>query len=331
MATIGILGAGTWGTALACTAVQNDNTVTLWSDREKTLSCLYRERRHPHLTNVTLPESVKLTSNLETACRKQDLIIFAVPSVAVRATAEKAAAFLAPGQTVADAAKGIEAGTLLTMTQILAEILPDIHPVALSGPTHAEEVAIGLPAAIVAASTDLSAARRVQDILIHPNFRVYTNDDVLGVELAGALKNIIAIACGISDGLGNGDNTKAALVTRGLAEITRLGTAAGCRPETFSGLAGIGDLMVTVSSRHSRNSRAGRLIGQGRSPEQAVEEIGMVVEGLNALPAALQLGQKYKVELPITEAIRDVCEGLPPREAVIRLMTRQKNSEAGNG
>ena len=257
------------------------------------------------------------------------MLIFAVPSVFVRGTAAKAAPYVRDNQVVVDVAKGMEKDTLLTMTQILESELPEGTPlVALSGPTHAEEVALGLPTTAVSASYDADAAKLVQDLFEGTCMRIYTGADVLGVELCGTLKNIIALASGVAAGLGYGDNTKAALITRGIAEIRRLGEKMGCRRETFSGLAGIGDLIVTATSMHSRNNRCGMLIGQGVAPEEAVKQVGMVVEGINALPAAMRLQEKFGVELPIITAVdRVVNRGGDPAEEVQNLMNRDTGIE----
>ncbi|MBR0137113.1 MAG: NAD(P)-dependent glycerol-3-phosphate dehydrogenase, partial [Erysipelotrichaceae bacterium] len=241
--------------------------------------------------------------------------------------------YIPDGQIVVDVAKGIEAETLFTMSQVIADELNDgkhrnVKIVALSGPTHAEEVALDLPTTIVSACSDLNAAKTVQDVFMNTCMRVYTNDDVLGIELCGALKNIMALASGISAGLGYGDNAKAAIITRGLAEMTRLGKKMGAKQETFAGLAGVGDLIVTATSLHSRNNRCGMLIGQGRKPEDAVKEVGMVVEGINALPAAMKLMKVYDVEMPITVTVNAVInEGADPKEAVAELMNRDKKNE----
>ncbi len=263
-----------------------------------------------------------------------DLLLFAVPSPYVRETARRAAPYIGPGQLIADAAKGIEAGTLLTMTGVIADELKKAGAgparlVALSGPTHAEEVARDMPTTIVSASPDQEAARQVQDLCMNTCMRVYTNPDIRGVELCGAVKNVIALASGISLGLGYGDNTKAAIITRGLAELTRLGCAMGCDRQTFTGLGGIGDLIVTATSIHSRNNRCGQLIGGGLTPEEAVERTGMVVEGLHALPAVLELSRRYKVEMPIVEAVESIIHGgVPPAMAVRELMSRDRKGEA---
>ena len=298
MASIGVLGAGTWGVALARMLVNAGHEVTVWSALPAEIDELSRTRRQKNLPDMAIPEKTVFTKQLEEACAQKDLILFAVPSVFVRATARAAAPYLGGNRLVADAAKGIEPDTLLTMTEVIRDELRNPAAlVALSGPTHAEEVARDLPTTIVSASGDLKAAEAVQDVFMTSRFRVYTNPDVKGVELCGAVKNIIALAAGISAGLGYGDNTKAALITRGMAEITRLGVAMGCREQTFAGLAGI-------------------------------RQVGMVVEGVNALPAAVALSRKYGVSMPITMAVSDVVRnGRSPGDAVMELMTRDRKAE----
>ena len=256
--------------------------------------------------------------------------MFAVPSPFVRTTARKAAPYIEDGQIIVDVAKGIEEDTLYTMTEIIADELknPTVKLVALSGPTHAEEVIKDLPTTIVSASSDAETAETIQKVFTTGCMRVYTNDDVRGVELCGALKNVIALASGVATGLGCGDNAKAALITRGIAEISRLGTAMGCREQTFGGLAGIGDLIVTATSMHSRNNRCGMLIGQGVPVEEAIKQVGMVVEGINALPAAISLAKKYDVEMPIVETVDAVVNGkVDVSMAIHTLMSRELKSE----
>ncbi len=335
MKKIGVLGAGTWGIALARMLARSENEVTVWSALEEEVKMLSAERVHPNLPGVEIPPQIRFTPSLREACRDQDLMLFAVPSLYVRETARKAAPYIPNGVILVDVAKGIEAETLMTMSEVIIEELQKngrhahTKVVALSGPTHAEEVARDLPTTIVSAHEDPAVAEWVQDIFMNTCMRVYVNDDIRGVELCGAMKNIMALASGMSAGLGYGDNTRAALITRGMAEITRLGLAMSCKAETFSGLAGIGDLIVTATSVHSRNNRAGFLIGQGLSPAEAAKKVGMVVEGINALPAAMQLAEKYKVELPLTFAVNAVVNGeITPAEAVRKLMEREKKSEA---
>ena len=328
---IGVLGAGTWGMALARVLSLAGHEVTVWSALPQEIDEFSATRRHPNLPGMEIPQQIAFTKDIREAVQEQDLILFAVPSPFVRATARAACPYLPEGQIIVDVAKGIEADTMLTMTGIIESELPGkkARLVALSGPTHAEEVARDLPTTIVSASSDPEAARFVQDVFLGTCMRVYTNDDVLGVELCGAMKNIIALASGISTGLGFGDNTKAALITRGMVEISRLGTAMGCRKETFNGLAGIGDLIVTATSMHSRNNRCGMLLGQGLSPEEAVRQVGMVVEGINALPAAMRLQERYGVEMPIVSAVNAIVTGkVSAAVAVDKLMAREQKCEA---
>ena len=330
MAKIGVLGAGTWGMALARMLQLSGNHVTVWSALEREIDEFSATRRHPNLPGMVIPEELQFTKDIARACCDQEIVLFAVPSPFVRATARKAAPYIQDDQIIVDVAKGIEAQTLFTMTQIIADELknPAVRLVALSGPTHAEEVAKDLPTTIVSACEDLATAQRVQQIFGNTCMRVYTNDDVLGVELCGAMKNIMALASGVALGLGYGDNTKAALITRGMAEITRLGMAMGCKPQTFYGLAGIGDLIVTATSIHSRNNRCGLLLGQGMEPKEAIRQVGMVVEGINALPAAMRLAEKYGVEMPLATAVNAVVnQGASPRDAVAKLMQREQTTE----
>ena len=333
MTKIGILGAGTWGMALARMLCLSGHQVTVWSALEREIDEFSATRRHPNLPGMVIPEEIRFTKDMEEVCRDKEILLFAVPSPYVRSTARKAAPFVRDNQIIVDVAKGIEADTLFTMTQIIADEVknPAVKLVALSGPTHAEEVAKDLPTTIVSASRDRAAAERIQSEFGNTCMRVYTNEDVLGVELCGAMKNIMALASGVALGLGYGDNTKAALITRGMAEITRLGTAMGCSHKTFYGLAGIGDLIVTATSVHSRNNRCGILIGQGVSPAEAIRQVGMVVEGIYALPAAMRLAQTYQVEMPIVTAVNAVVnQGRDPRDAVAELMSRNQISEVAD-
>ena len=336
MSSIGVLGAGTWGMALARMLTNCGHDVTVWSALPDEIDQLQHTRRQVNLPDMIVPDETRFTKSIEQVCSGKDILLFAVPSVFVRKTTESAAGFIPDGQIIVDVAKGLEPGTLYTMTQIIADVMEkagktDCKYVALSGPTHAEEVAKDLPTTIVSACEDLTVAEKVQDVFMNTCMRVYTNSDIEGVELCGAVKNIIALASGISKGLGYGDNTKAALITRGMAEISRLGKAMGCFEQTFSGLAGIGDLIVTASSEHSRNNRCGYLIGQGIKPEEAVKKVGMVVEGINAIPATLALAKRYRVEMPITEMVDAIVNrNMDPRDTVYELMTREKTSEAGD-
>ena len=330
MYSIGVLGAGTWGIALARVLCNAGNKVTVWSAIGSEIDNLSATRQHPNLPHMEIPEKIIFTKQISQVCADQDFLLFAVPSVFVRSTAKMAAPYIRAGQIIIDVAKGIENDTLYTMTQILADEIrvPDVQMVALSGPTHAEEVAHDLPTTIVSASENDAAAEAVQALFVHTCIRAYTNHDVLGVELCGAMKNIIALAAGVSAGLGFGDNTKAALITRGMAEIARLGKAMGCSFSTFSGLAGIGDLIVTATSCHSRNNRCGMLLGQGVPAQEAVAQVGMVVEGMNALPAAMQMIERYGVDMPIVQAVNAIVnEGASPMDTVRILMDREYKHE----
>ena len=332
---ISVLGAGTWGIALARLLANNSHDVTVWSALPQEIEHLKSTYRHPNFPEVELPASLHFTTDLEEACKGKKIIVVAVPSIFVRSTIRNAKPWLGEGQILVDVAKGIEADSLLTMTQVIRDELgegADNHVVAFSGPTHAEEVIRDVPTAIVSACVDLPTAQIVQDVFSNSCMRTYTNTDVLGVELSGAMKNIIALAAGVSDGLGFGDNTRAALITRGAAEITRLGVTMGCREQTFHGLAGVGDLIVTCTSQHSRNHKCGYLIGQGEEPAKAIKDVGMVVEGVNALPAAMQLKARYGVEMPIAEAMNMVVnEHADPKAAAWELMNRDKKSENDHG
>ncbi len=332
--TIGILGAGTWGTALARLLANYGNSVVVWSALPDEVEHLNTTHVHRNLPGIDIPESIEFTTDMARAAANRDIVVFATPSPYIRATAAAAREHMPDGQVVVTVSKGIEAHTLYTMSDVVADELKKdgkhdhIRMVALSGPTHAEEVGRDMPSAIVSACTDLATAELVQDVFMGPTLRVYTNTDVLGVELCAALKNAIALASGISAGLGFGDNARAALITRGMEEIKRLGLARGCQERTFDGLAGIGDLVVTATSMHSRNNRAGMLMGQGRSAEEAKAEVGMVVEGINVLPAALEMAALYGVEMPIVQAVDAVVNrGADPAEVVAELMTRDKKAE----
>lgn len=329
MKRIGVLGAGTWGTALAIMLAETGNDITVWSAVENEIEYLAKKRRHPNLQGAQIPDSIKFTKSIEEVCTDRDVLLFSVASPYVRQTAKNASPYIKEDQLIVDVAKGIEDNTMLTMSEVIKDAVDkEVTVVALSGPSHAEEVALNLPTTIVSACKNIEAAKQVQDIFMNTCMRVYTNEDILGVELCGALKNIIALACGISKGLGYGDNATAAIITRGIAEMSRLGVAMGCSRETFAGLAGIGDLIVTATSCHSRNNKTGILIGQGVAPDEAVKQVGMVVEGINALPSALKLAKKYNVDIPIIEAVdKTVNGGVPPLDAVNALMTRDKRNE----
>ena len=330
MKKIGVLGAGTWGMALARMLSHSGHAVTVWSAIEKEIDEFSATRRHPNLPGMVIPDEIVFTKDISLVCRGMDILLFAVPSPFVRSTAAKAAPYVTEGQIIVDVAKGIEADTLMTMTQIIADDIknPAVKLVALSGPTHAEEVAKDLPTTIVSACEDMTAAEQVQEVFSNTCMRVYTNEDVFGVELCGAMKNIMALGSGIALGLGYGDNTKAALITRGMAEIARLGAAMGCNEHTFYGLAGIGDLIVTATSVHSRNNRCGMLLGQGVAPAEAVKQVGMVVEGIHALGAAMRLMERYQVDMPIVRAVNAVVnQGADAREEVRLLMCRDQKPE----
>ena len=332
MKTICVLGAGTWGMALAEALAGDGHAVTVWSAIPEELVRLDKTHTHPFLPDVKLNENIAYEADIAKAVPGHDLLLFAVPSVYLRSTVEKAKPYIPAGQLIVSVAKGIEEKTLMTMTEVIEDVIGDdisgVRVVVLSGPTHAEEVAAGLPTAIVSACRDLDAAREVHNIFMSLQFRVYVNADAKGVELCGALKNVIALASGISHGMGFGDNTRAAIITRGMAEIFRLGQAMGCVPDTFFGLAGIGDLVVTCMSVHSRNNTCGVLIGQGVSLDEAIKRVGMVVEGVNTLPAALRLSEKYGVELPIISIVDKVLyHGMSPETAVNTLMGRAKKAE----
>ncbi len=334
MAKIGVLGAGTWGMALARMLCNMGHEVQVWSALPQEIDQLRTTGVHPKLKDMVIPKALQYTKEIQEVCTDKDILLFAVPSVFVRSTAAQAAEYMKDGQVIVDVAKGIEASTLFTMTEVIRDELnkkgglENVKLVALSGPTHAEEAAIDLPTTIVSACPDLAAAEYVQQIFMNPKFRVYTNTDIHGVEICGAFKNIIALATGIARGLGYGDNTAAALITRGVKEMSALGELLGCKPETFNGLAGIGDLIVTCTSLHSRNLTAGMLLGKGKSRDEAVKDVGMVVEGIYALDAAMQLKKKYNVELPICEMVNGIVnEGLSPEIGENLLMTREGKQE----
>ena len=325
---VAVIGSGGWGTALAMLLLENGNDVTLWSYSEEESKILRETGENPMLKGVPLPKELKFTTDLDCAAGC-GVVVLATPSFAVRSTARQMAPHLTAGTVVVSVSKGIEKETSTTLTEAIHEELgPDYPVVALSGPSHAEEVGRGVPTAVVSASKDQKAAELVQDLFMNPRFRVYASDDVTGVELAAALKNVIALCAGCCDGMGCGDNTKAALMTRGLTEIARLGVAMGGRKETFAGLAGVGDLIVTCTSMHSRNRRCGILIGKGMEPTQAVKEIGAVVEGYYAAANAKILADKLGVEMPIASAAYEVLyHGKDPKVVLQELMTREKKHE----
>ena len=329
MAAIGMIGAGSWGTALAALLHKNGHEVTMWSALADEIAMLEAEHEHKDkLPGVKLPEDMTFTTDMERAVKGQDVLTLAVPSPYTRETARRMRQYVAKGQRIVDVAKGIEEKTLMTLSQIIEEEIPQAQVAVLSGPSHAEEVGKGIPTTIVVGAKEKKTAEYLQNLFMNDAFRVYISPDVLGIELGAALKNVVALAAGIADGLGYGDNTKAALITRGIAEISRLGTAMGGRAETFSGLTGIGDLIVTCASMHSRNRRAGILIGKGYTMEEAMKEVKMVVEGVYSAKAAMALAQKYNVQIPIIEQVNAVLfEGKAADEAVKELMLRDKKLE----
>ena len=325
---VAVLGTGGWGTALSLVLCDNGHEVTLWSHNPEKAELLRKTRENPLLQSVKLPEGLEITGDIR--CVEQaEMVVFASPSFAVRETGRKAAPFLRPGTVLVSVSKGIERDTNLRMSQILEEETGGkCEVVALSGPSHAEEVGIRMPTGCVSACADAAAAKLVQDAFMNGYFRVYTSPDIVGVELSGALKNVVALSCGICDGLGYQDNTKALLMTRAMGEIARLGELLGGSRLTFGGLAGMGDLIVTCTSMHSRNRRAGILIGQGKTPQQAMEEVGAVVEGYYAAESVHQLAAGKNVEMPICNCVYDVLyQGKQVRDVVAELMTRAKKDE----
>ena len=324
-----VLGAGSWGSALALVLAKNGYDVSLWTrDKEQADSINKTKENTDYLPGVLFPNNIKVTTNIEDSVSNSKLIVLAVPSQAIRGISKQIKPFVKDEQILVDVAKGLEKGTGLRLSEVCREELPNNPYVTLSGPSHAEEVARDIPTTVVVASEDLEIAQKVQDIFMSPKFRVYTNPDIVGVELGGALKNIIAFGAGICDGLGLGDNAKAALMTRGIREISRLGVAMGANTSTFSGLSGIGDLIVTCTSMHSRNRRAGILIGQGKSLEETLKEVKMVVEGITATEVAYEVAKELNVDMPITNAIYSVLHGgCSANKVVMELMMRNKTHE----
>ena len=330
MARIGILGAGSWGTALAILLHDNGHDVTVWSIHEEEVETLNTTRRHERkLPGVEIPEGIVFTTDMKETMSDKDVCVLAVPSPFIQSTCQKMKQYVRAGQIIVNVAKGIEENTLYTLTDIIEEELPYADACVLSGPSHAEEVSRRLPTTCVVSSRTRKTAEYLRSVFVSPVFRVYISPDMLGIELGGALKNVIALAAGTADGLGYGDNTKAALITRGIAEIARLGIKMGGKPETFYGLTGIGDLIVTCASMHSRNRKAGYLMGQGYTMEEAMKEVQMVVEGVYSAKAALELSRKYQVEMPIVEQVNKVLfENKNAEEAVKELMLRDKKIES---
>ena len=329
MERISVIGAGSWGIALANLLAGNGHDVTVWSIMKDEIEMLDKNHEHlDKLPGVKLNDSIKYTTDLEKACKEKDILVLAVPSVYTRSTSHSMAPFITDGQIIVNVAKGVEENTLLTLSEIITEEIPNANVCVLSGPSHAEEVGRGLPTTVVVGSKDQKTAEYLQDTFMNDFFRVYTSSDILGIELGGALKNVVALAAGIADGLGYGDNAKAALITRGISEIARLGIAMGGQFETFCGLTGIGDLIVTCASMHSRNRRAGILIGQGKSAKEAMDEVKMVVEGVYSAKAAMGLSKKYNVDLPIIAEVNKILfENKPPKDVGRCLMNREKKDE----
>ena len=332
MRKIGIIGAGSWGTALAVNLARNNHEVVIWSIMEDEIKMLNEHREHiDKLPGVKLAEVISFTTDMEAAIKGMDMLVLAVPSIFTRSTSKSMAPFIEEGQIIACVGKGIEDNTFKTITDIVEEEIPQADVAVLCGPSHAEEVGQGLPTTVVAGAHSQKSAEFIQDTFMNETFRVYTSPDMLGMELGGSFKNVIALAAGMCDGLGFGDNTKAALIVRGISEVARLAVAMGAKPETVNGLTGVGDLIVTCQSRHSRNRKAGELMGQGMTMEQATKEVKMVVEGVYSAKAALALGKKYYVQMPIIEEVNKVLfEDKSAKEAVYDLMLREKRVESNS-
>ena len=329
MRKIGVIGAGSWGTALTVLLNSNGHQVTVWSAIEDEIKMLQQEREHKDkLPGVKLAEDMVFTTDMKSAIEDKDFLVLAVPSPFIRGTANNMKEYVSDGQIIVNVAKGIEEKTLMTLSQVIEDEIPQADVAVLSGPSHAEEVGRGIPTTIVVGAKTQKTAEYIQNTFMSDVFRVYTSPDVLGIELGAALKNVVALAAGIADGLGYGDNTKAALITRGITEIARLGMVLGGKFETFCGLSGIGDLIVTCASMHSRNRKAGVLIGQGKTMEEAMAEVKMVVEGVHSAKAAIGLAKKHGVELPIIEQVNEVLfNNKSAAEAVRDLMIRDKKIE----
>ena len=323
-----VIGSGAWGTALALLLCRNGHDTTLWFRTEEKAAQIRSSRINPRLQSVRLPEALKISA--DPACvRGCDIVVIASPSFPIRSVCRTIAPWLDEATVLVSVTKGIEEGTLLRMSQIVAQETGHTNVVALSGPCHAEEVAVSIPTGCLAACEDRAMAEFVQDAFMSDTFRVYTSSDIVGAELGGALKNVIALCAGVCTGLGFGDNTKAMLMTRGLTEIARLGVSLGARKETLAGLSGIGDLIVTCTSMHSRNNRAGILIGQGCTPEEAMQQVGAVVEGYYATKSAWELCRKQNVEMPIIHAAYETLYNhVSPRQTVAALLTRQRKAES---
>ncbi|WP_304507131.1 NAD(P)H-dependent glycerol-3-phosphate dehydrogenase [Anaerotignum sp.] len=329
MKKVTVIGSGSWGTALAVMLQKHGHDVVIWSRRQDAVDEMQRDRENKkYLPGITLPEGLKFTTDREQAVKDAEIIILSVPSKAVRQTAMDFAPYFTKNQVLVNVAKGLEESSLKRLSQVIQECIPQCEVCILSGPSHAEEVARDIPTTCLIASENEETAKMVQGEFMNPRFRLYTNTDVIGVEMGAALKNVMALAAGASDGLGFGDNTKAAIMTRGIAEMRRLGVEMGGKTETFAGLSGIGDLIVTCTSMYSRNRRAGILLGQGKSLAETLDEVKMVVEGVNTVQAAYKLAQEHHVEMPITNAIYEVLfQGKNTKQAVLDLMSRDGKAE----
>ena len=329
MGKIGVIGAGSWGTALSVVLANNGNEVLIWSIVEAEIEMLKEKHEHvDKLPGVKLSDSIDFTTDIEKTVKESEILVLAVPSVFTRSTAKLMAPFVKDNQIIVCVAKGIEEDTLMPISDVVEQEIPNADVAIMCGPSHAEEVGIGLPTTVVAGAKTKKTAETIQDLFMNNVFRVYTSPDILGMELGGSLKNVIALAAGMADGLGYGDNTKAALITRGIAEVSRLALAMGAKTETLAGLTGIGDLIVTCESKHSRNRKAGMLMGQGYTMEEATAEVKMVVEGIYSAKAALALAKKYNVEIPIIEEVNRVLfENVTAKDAVSELMAREKRAE----
>ncbi|MBQ7707630.1 MAG: NAD(P)-dependent glycerol-3-phosphate dehydrogenase [Lachnospiraceae bacterium] len=327
---VSILGAGSWGTAISVLLCDNGHDVMVWSIDKDEIKMLSEEREHKtKLPGVKISDNLKLTNDAKEAVEFAELIVMVVPSPFVRSTSKTIAPYVKENQLIVNLAKGIEESTLMVLTDVIKDEIPQAKTAVLSGPSHAEEVGKRLPTTVVAGAENKEDALLIQDVFMSEYFRVYTSPDVLGIELGGALKNVIALAAGISDGLGCGDNAKAALITRGISEIKKLGVAMGGDAETFGGLSGIGDLIVTCSSIHSRNRMAGYYMGQGFTYKEAMDKVKMVVEGVYSAKAALKLSEKYGVEMPIVTIVNEILFGnITAKDALKQLLTRMRTSES---
>ena len=326
--TISIIGAGSWGTALAILLAKKGHRVYLWHRDMQIIEDFKKFNQNiKYLPNIEFPENIVPTNNLS-CVSKSNIVVLAIASQAIREICKKIKSYINETHIIINVAKGIEYGTLNRMSEVINQELPNNEVMILSGPSHAEEVARDIPTTVVIAGKNRIKTEKIQDLFMSPLFRVYTNPDIVGVELGGALKNIIALGAGISDGLGYGDNTKAALMSRGIVEISRLGQAMGANISTFAGLSGIGDLIVTCTSNHSRNRRAGILLGKGKQVGEVLEEIGMIVEGIRTTYAAYKLSIKHNVEMPITEELYNVLyNNADVKQSVNNLMLRNKTHE----